>query len=477
MPEVSIGMPVYNGARLLERALTSLLRQSFKDFELIISDNASTDATNDICQRFAREDRRIRHIRQARNIGAGNNFTYVLGQAQALHFMWAAHDDFWEPEFIAANYEALSTYPEVVLSVSQVEFINEQGEVVDVGPTGTYPLLDGPRQNLLRYLSVPAQNSRYYGLCRTEILRQCTHNACFMNVRSLFADDWLIMARTLKFGKHFEVNRCLLRRSPDGNNSNIPALIARLHKTALFRAMPMLPYTWAVLTDPLIPKTPAILWPFYRWNKYYADRLFMQWAQSFHAGCRRFKRIFVRDRSRLDQVCDAATVQTIQRLLVEPMIGDKPEIERYSQPGGVVDCNALLDIPSNDDFVDAAFRQVLGREITDKARRRWLRRLRWVSRAYMLVHLRSARGGKAHRANIPGLWRALFLNQPRQGWLRLPFADGILGVIRRNTVGRRCRNRLSGETRQPRHTSAAVYAGPPLATHADAPHSEFRKAS
>ena len=472
MPEVSIGMPVYNGARLLERALTSLLRQSFKDFELIISDNASTDATSDICQRFAREDRRIRHVRQARNIGAGNNFMYVLGQAQAPYFMWAAHDDFWEPEFIAANYEALSTHADVVLSVSRVEFIDEQGEVIDTGPTGTYPLLDGPRQNLLRYLSDPAQNSRYYGLHRTEILRQCTRN-----VRFIFAADWLIMARTLKFGKHFEVSRCLLRRGPDGDSSNISALIAMLHKTALFRAMPMLPYTWAVLTDPLIPKTPAILWPLVKWNKYYTDRLLRQWAHNFQAGCRRFKRIFVRARPQLDQVCDAATIQTIQRLLAEPLIGDKSEIEHYSQPGGIVDCNALLDIRSNDDFVAAAFRQVRGREITDEARRKWLKRLKWVSRAYMVVHLRSARGSKAHGVNIPGLWRALFLNQPRQGWLRLPFADGILDSTRRNIVGRYLRNQLNGQTRQPPRTSAAVYARPPLATHADAPHSEFRKAS
>ena len=205
MPEVSIGMPVYNGAQLLECALKSLLHQSFQDFELIISDNASTDATSDICQRFAREDRRIRYVRQARNVGAAGNFTYVLGQAQAPYFMWAAHDDVWEPAFIAANYEVLSTCPDVVLSVSQVAFVNAQGEAVDMGPTGTYPLLDSPRQNVLHYLSDPAQNSRYYGLHRTEVLRQCTRN-----VRCMWADDWLVMARTLKFGKHCEVNRCLL---------------------------------------------------------------------------------------------------------------------------------------------------------------------------------------------------------------------------------------------------------------------------
>ena len=187
--------------------------------------------------------------------------------------------------------------------------------------------------------------------------------------------------------------------------------------------MPLLPYTWAVLTDPLIPKTPAMLWPLLTWNKFYAGRLLVQWAHSFRAGCGRCKRLFVKTRTRRDPVCDATTIQTIQRLLAEPLFGDKPDIERYSQPGGIVDCQALLDITRDSDFVEAAFRQVLGREIPDKARRKWLKRLKWVPRACMLAQLRSTTGGKAHAVSVPRLWRAAFLNPPRQRWLRLPSAD------------------------------------------------------
>ena len=102
-----------------------------------------------------------------------------------------------------------------------------------------------------------------------------------------------------------------------------------------------------------------------------------------------------------------ATVFTIQRLLAEPLINHKSAIEQYPVPGTSIDCNALLDIPGDGDFVEAAFRQVLGREIPDQARCTWLARLTWIPRAWMLARLRSTTAGRAHGVEMPGLWRAL----------------------------------------------------------------------
>ncbi len=99
-PTVSIGMPVYNGAKYIREALDSLLTQTFTDFELIISDNASTDATSAICQEYAKKDRRIRYIRKAENLGAIANFQFVLSEAQYAYFMWAACDDRWASTFL-----------------------------------------------------------------------------------------------------------------------------------------------------------------------------------------------------------------------------------------------------------------------------------------------------------------------------------------------------------------------------------------
>jgi glycosyltransferase involved in cell wall biosynthesis len=108
-PLVSIGMPVYNGARYIREALDSLLGQTFTDFELIISDNASTDSTEAICREYAAKDQRIRYIRQSQNLGASGNFKFVLDEALGEYFMWAAHDDRWDRKFVEMMVQILDS--------------------------------------------------------------------------------------------------------------------------------------------------------------------------------------------------------------------------------------------------------------------------------------------------------------------------------------------------------------------------------
>lgn len=100
IPTVSIGMPVYNGAKYIREALDSLLAQTFTDFELVISDNASTDDTQAICEKYARRDPRIRYVRQLENLGALPNFQFVLNEARSEYFMWAAYDDKWDKNWV-----------------------------------------------------------------------------------------------------------------------------------------------------------------------------------------------------------------------------------------------------------------------------------------------------------------------------------------------------------------------------------------
>lgn len=106
-PTLSIGMPVYNGERFIREAMESLLAQSFADFELIISDNASTDATEFICRNYAAQDSRIRYVRQEENIGALQNFQFVLKEARGEFFMWAACDDVWDKNWITLLHDKL----------------------------------------------------------------------------------------------------------------------------------------------------------------------------------------------------------------------------------------------------------------------------------------------------------------------------------------------------------------------------------
>jgi glycosyltransferase involved in cell wall biosynthesis len=120
---VSIGMPVYNGERFLRQALDALLAQDYEHFELVISDNASTDKTRAICLEYAARDERIRYYRNDENTGALRNFNRVFELSSGEYFMWAAHDDRWEPSFISRLMEAFRNNAEVVLSCSAYDTI------------------------------------------------------------------------------------------------------------------------------------------------------------------------------------------------------------------------------------------------------------------------------------------------------------------------------------------------------------------
>lgn len=128
-PKVSIGLPVYNGEPFLAEALDSILGQTFSDFELIISDNASQDRTREICLDYARRDSRIRYDRNTSNHGASRNFNRVFHLSRGRYFKWAAHDDLLAPEFLARTVEVLDRYPSVVLCFSRMRIISSTGEV------------------------------------------------------------------------------------------------------------------------------------------------------------------------------------------------------------------------------------------------------------------------------------------------------------------------------------------------------------
>jgi len=170
IPRLSVGLPVYNGQRYLAEALDSLLGQSFTDFELIISDNASTDGTEEICRRYAAEDRRIRYIRQPRNIGANPNHNFVLSEGRGEYFKWAAHDDLYGRDLLARCVAALDEHPDVVLSHADMAIIDETGTVIR---KFDYTLATGSMDAKERFRSLLVTDGAddEYGVIRTHVLR------------------------------------------------------------------------------------------------------------------------------------------------------------------------------------------------------------------------------------------------------------------------------------------------------------------
>ena len=202
--KLSIGLPVYNGELFIERAIESILAQTFTDFELIISDNASTDSTQEICQNFSKKDDRIRIFKQEKNIGVHRNFYFLLSQAKGKYFAWTAVDDYLDKDFMEKNLKVLESHNSIVSSIGKIvpygtESLKIDSKLVD---TSNYPkflknyvkrgrhkkMMDtGPisgdiNTKIRNLLKITKALGRWYGVHRTEQLKQCIIKKPFINV-------------------------------------------------------------------------------------------------------------------------------------------------------------------------------------------------------------------------------------------------------------------------------------------------------
>jgi glycosyltransferase involved in cell wall biosynthesis len=236
---LSIGMPVFNGARWLRAALDSLLAQSFTDFELIISDNASTDESSAICHEYVRRDNRIRYTKHDANIGVSNNFVFVLRQAKGKWFMWAACDDVWERDFIGTLLATHDTAPAASLVFSSLSVITE-------GRTESLPQvfkLRGLSRRALwpRFLAFMLQDpgsgkaNLIYGIMRRDWALSCDA----LERCPLFGQDLLFLQQLLAYGP-FVVHPEVLfykRSGETAGNRPLPYLRWMSQKAALARRM------------------------------------------------------------------------------------------------------------------------------------------------------------------------------------------------------------------------------------------------
>ncbi len=171
-PLVSIGLPVYNGERYLGQALESLISQDYDNFELVISDNASTDSTEMICREFEKRESRVRYIRQDKNIGASGNFDRVLRLANGVYFMWAAHDDLWESTFISKCIEVLQSDLDVVLCHSQGQPIDSRNEFAGLPYVDYSNEEETKRERWRKTHENWHLHAAIYGLMKTEVAKR-----------------------------------------------------------------------------------------------------------------------------------------------------------------------------------------------------------------------------------------------------------------------------------------------------------------
>ena len=197
-PRVSIGLAVYNGEKFIEEAIKSILAQRYRDFELIISDNNSTDKTDEICSKYAAQDDRIRYSRHATNIGGANNENSTVRKARGEYFRWAAYDDICAPDLLEKHVAILDSEPSVVLCFSMVNEIDERGNVMN-----TISLKQGvsPKAHeRFRQLADPKHHCEiFYGIIRTDILRKT-------RLQQNYTDsDRTLLAELSLYGQFYEI--------------------------------------------------------------------------------------------------------------------------------------------------------------------------------------------------------------------------------------------------------------------------------
>jgi glycosyltransferase involved in cell wall biosynthesis len=236
---LTIGLPVYNGEKSLKTAIDSLLSQTYRDFVLHVSDNASTDGTPLICQGAAERDSRVVWTRQPKNIGAEENFRFVLQNSHTPFFMWAAHDDYWKDTFVEKNLALLLNDPLATASISKVAF-QRDGVQVYLSQS-THALKESVSDNLHDFFRNPADASRLYAVHRTEALKRSRPA-----IAPFHAMDWLIVALTLLEGHYLEWPEVLLyREAPeDGRYSNRVRIDNSWMLTRLF---PLTPLTYQLM--------------------------------------------------------------------------------------------------------------------------------------------------------------------------------------------------------------------------------------
>lgn len=171
-PLVSIGMPVFNGSKKLSRALDSLLGQDYHNLEIIISDNASDDATPSICAEYARKDPRVKYHRSEENLGTIWNFNRVFELSRGKYFVWAAHDDQREPSFVSACVEKMERHPDAVLCQAYTAlFIEGREEMLCTIHLGSFEGAMGLVQRYRRALKTLSPTA-IYGLYRSSEMRK-----------------------------------------------------------------------------------------------------------------------------------------------------------------------------------------------------------------------------------------------------------------------------------------------------------------
>jgi glycosyltransferase involved in cell wall biosynthesis len=201
-PRLTVGVPVYNGEKFLDKTLSSILNQTFSDFQLIILDNASNDGTSEICQEYSHKDSRIEYFRQPRNVGAGPNFNALPKMASTEYFKWAAHDDLIDPRFLEVCVGGLDADPTAVLCHTGVKMIDAEDRLIGTDLRtidGTTSMLAHKRLSELIY--TPYRCFEVFGVVRRAALLRTRLHRNFRHSDGALLVELALQGKFIRIGE------------------------------------------------------------------------------------------------------------------------------------------------------------------------------------------------------------------------------------------------------------------------------------
>lgn len=211
-PLVGIGVPVFNGARFLRYALDSLLVQTLGDFEIVISDNTSTDETPAICAEYVARDSRVTYFRQPQNVGLPRNWNFVAQEARGKYFKWASANDFFAPDALETCVRVLESEPDAVLAFGRTNLVGADGELLEAY-TGDFAVpCESPSARYRFVCENMALNNAISGVIRREALQRTGL------VRPYPASDIVLMAELALQGRFRLVSQTTLFRRADATS-------------------------------------------------------------------------------------------------------------------------------------------------------------------------------------------------------------------------------------------------------------------
>lgn len=215
---VGIGLPTYNRVAGLERAIDSVLAQTHADFELVISDNGSTDGTQQLCRSVARNDPRVRYVRHRVNRGATANFNFLFGELRGEYLLLLADDDRLDADYVANCLAELRRLPDHAIVGGRQRWMR------GAQPAGDGVLMtleqDDPRRRTLEYLRRVDDNGTFHGLIRADALRSVGP------MGNVLGGDWMHVAALTFRGKVRTLPGTRLNRSLGGTSRTLGTIVA-----------------------------------------------------------------------------------------------------------------------------------------------------------------------------------------------------------------------------------------------------------